>query len=291
MTMHAHAHYECTNCRAHYVPFPPLDACPRCNTKASKAFFDFIATTLKSALFNLSKYDSFIPHGWATITVGDHYYWLAFRFLSYVSKSLKVDEKQLLPLEITEADASQLAVDFIAELNFGDQVYMANHLRSYFVRLLCERGPVSPEAQPPEISCFLSHSVNDKEFCNKLYSDLVASGIACWYFPEDSTFGKGTWSEIDKSMQSCDKIIVVCSRNSLRSGPVLREIERALQREDAEGKDILIPLRIDDYVLQEWQHPRRADVVAKVVGDFQQWHDQESYRKSLKRLINALQQD
>jgi len=39
--------------------------------------------------------------------------------------------------------------------------------------------------------------------------------------------------KIDRS-QVCDKLGVVCSENSLQSGPVFREIERGLQREDRE---------------------------------------------------------
>jgi hypothetical protein len=49
---------------------------------------------------------------------------------------------------------------------------------------------------------------------------------------------------------------------------VLREIERALQREDRDGKNVLLPMRIDDYLFDKWNPPREADVVAKVVGDF-----------------------
>lgn len=55
-------------------------------------------------------------------------------------------------------------------------------------------------------------------------------------------------------------------KKSLQSPAVLREIERALQREDTEGRDILLPVRIDDYVLNEWDHPRKADVISKVKG-------------------------
>jgi hypothetical protein len=54
----------------------------------------------------------------------------------------------------------------------------------------------------------------------------------------------------------------------IQSGPVLREIERALQREDRDGKNVLLPMRIDDYLFDKWNPPRKADVVAKVVGDF-----------------------
>ncbi len=58
------------------------------------------------------------------------------------------------------------------------------------------------------------------------------------------------------------------SKDSLQSGPVLREIERALNREDREGKNVLFPIRIDRFIFDEWEHPRKVDVLAKIVGDF-----------------------
>jgi hypothetical protein len=49
---------------------------------------------------------------------------------------------------------------------------------------------------------------------------------------------------------------------------VLREIERALQREDREGRNALFLIRTGDYFFDKWDPPCEADVVAKVVGDF-----------------------
>ena len=137
-------------------------------------------------------------------------------------------------------------------------------------------------------SCFISHSDQDKEFCERLYVDLKAKDVRCWYFPEDATWGKSVWGEIDRAVKVYDKLVVVCSEHSLNSGPVIREIERALQREDREKREILFPIRIDDYLLEKWDHPRKADVVAKVVGNFRGWKDHEQYKKNFPKLLKAL---
>lgn len=97
-------------------------------------------------------------------------------------------------------------------------------------------------------SCFITHSAKDKHFCERLYADLQANGVRVWYFPEDATWGEAVWGEIDRSIRIYDKLVVVCSKDSLTSGPVLREIERALRREDEERKNILFPITIDDYI-------------------------------------------
>jgi len=67
-----------------------------------------------------------------------------------------------------------------------------------------------------------------------------------------------------------------------------REIERALQREDREKTEVLFPIRIDDYLFEKWVHPRKADVVAKVVGDFRGWKKHEQYKKNFPKLLKAL---
>ena len=137
-------------------------------------------------------------------------------------------------------------------------------------------------------SCFISYSDKDKEFCERLYADLQAKGVRCWYFPEDATWGKSVWGEIDRSIRVYDKLVVVCSENSLNSGPVIREIERALQREDREQREVLFPIRIDDYLFDKWEHGRKADVKEKVVGDFRDWQDHTQYKKNFNRLLDAL---
>jgi TIR domain/Pentapeptide repeats (8 copies) len=139
-------------------------------------------------------------------------------------------------------------------------------------------------------SCFISHSAKDKRFCERLYADLQAKGVRVWYFPEDAKWGETVWGEIDRSINMYDKLIVVCSENSLQSSPVNREIERALIREDKESKGILFPIRIDDHIFDTWEHERKADVLRKVVGDFSGWDkDAAKYDKAFDKLLKGLQ--
>jgi hypothetical protein len=137
-------------------------------------------------------------------------------------------------------------------------------------------------------SCFVSHSTKDKIFAERLYADLQNKGVRCWLFPEDAKWGEPLWREIDEGIKIYDKLAVVCSENSLRSPAVLREIERGLQREDREKKNVLFPIRLDDFIFQGWEHERKADVVNKVVGDFLGWKDHDAYQKSLARLVSDL---
>lgn len=137
-------------------------------------------------------------------------------------------------------------------------------------------------------SCFISYAAADDEFAARLYRDLDAREVRCWRFPENATWGEPVWGEIDAAVKKYDKLVVVCSGNSLRSGPVLREVERALQREDREKRSVLFPIRIDDYLFDEWNHPRKPDVVKIVAGDFREWKNVPAYEKAVERLVGAL---
>jgi len=81
---------------------------------------------------------------------------------------------------------------------------------------------------------------------------------------------------------------VICSQHSLQSQPVIRKIERALQKEDREHKNALFPIRIDDYLFEKWDHHLKADVVRKVAGDFRGWDNLATYSKAFPRFLDAL---
>jgi uncharacterized protein YjbI with pentapeptide repeats len=142
-------------------------------------------------------------------------------------------------------------------------------------------------------NCFISFTEADDQFSETLYNDLQDSGVRCWRWKEDAKWGKTLMRSIDEAVHIYDKLIVICSEQSLNSPAVIREIERALQKEDGltrQGKDaeVLFPIRLDDYIFTEWNHHRKADVIAKNVGDFRSWKEQEQYERAFYRLLRDL---
>ena len=133
-----------------------------------------------------------------------------------------------------------------------------------------------------------SHSSKDDDFAQRLYADLQAKNVRCWKLDESAKWGEPVWGEIDTAIRHYDKLVVICSQHSLQSQPVIREIERALQKEDREHRNVLFPIRIDDYLFDEWDHPRKADVVSKVIGDFRGSENLEAYSKAFPRFLDAL---
>lgn len=143
-------------------------------------------------------------------------------------------------------------------------------------------------------SCFISYNENDELFSERLYNDLQAAEVRVWRWREDAPWGRSLMKSVDQAIRVYDKLIVICSESSLQAQPVIREIERALQKEDELARqgmepEVLFPIRLDDYIFEGWEHHRKADVVTKNVGDFSNWDDPEAYKKALERLLKDLQ--
>ena len=159
-------------------------------------------------------------------------------------------------------------------------------------------------------TCFISCGSPDAEFADQLHKDLTDRGVRCWKYDKEAVIGRGVWANIDKAIEDYDKVIVICSEDSLNRKAVLDEIERSLQKEEklrqensrrakeAKSKgekpklldeDVLCPVRLDNYVFDEWKHPRKADVTKKHIGDFREWKtNKKKYDLELSRLLHAL---
>jgi len=147
--------------------------------------------------------------------------------------------------------------------------------------------------EPLPFTCFISFTEGDNTFTERLYDDLQSAGVRCWQWKKNARWGRTLRSEIDKGVRICDKMIVICSKKSLNAPPVLEEIERALDKEDElkrQGReaDVLFPIQIDNYLLEEWDHYLKPRMKRKNVGDFRNWNDSVSYKEAFDRLIQDL---
>ena len=141
---------------------------------------------------------------------------------------------------------------------------------------------------PLEFSCFISYSAMDRVFSEKIHGDLQANGVRCWYFPDDSSTGPSIWNAADEAARIYDKLLVICSKHSMRSEPVVREIERALESQQRDNNKVLFCITRDDCLAKEWTHPQKDAVAKAVVSDFRHWEKTESYERALNKLLKAL---
>jgi hypothetical protein len=137
-------------------------------------------------------------------------------------------------------------------------------------------------------SCFISYSTKDQEFADRVYADLQAKGVRCWFAPDDLKIGDRFRLRIDESIRVYDKLMVILSANSIYSEWVEKEVETAFEKERKQKTTVLFPIRLDDEVMktdQAWAADIRR---TRHIGDFTRWKDHDSYQKAFDRLLRAL---
>jgi len=165
-------------------------------------------------------------------------------------------------------------------------------LQSLFIEYL-----YSFQSEPWQFySCFIAYSEKDKVFSKKLYNSLRRKRIMCWRWRENAPWSGKIREEIDRAIFNYDKLLITCSENSLKSPQVIREIERAIQKEDELRKQnpkakVLFPISIDNYLFDEWDHYLKNYLLEYFVGDFRAWHKPQKYATALDRLVTNLKRE
>ena len=145
-------------------------------------------------------------------------------------------------------------------------------------------------------SCFISHSSKDAEFAARLHSRMTQEKLRVWYAPEDMKGGLKILDQIDHAIRVHDKLLLVLSGASMGSDWVRHEVVRAVERERAEGRQILFPIALVNHeAIRSWA-AFDADLgrdMAKVVReyhipDFSGWKDHDAFEGSFARLLDDL---
>jgi hypothetical protein len=94
---------------------------------------------------------------------------------------------------------------------------------------------------------FLSHSHEDKEFVNKLASDLQKAGIRTWVDEAEILVGESLLKKIATAIDSeVDFVAAILSKRSVESGWVQKELELAMNKEIPNKEVVVLPLIIED---------------------------------------------
>lgn len=157
--------------------------------------------------------------------------------------------------------------------------------------------PAEPVETPEHLdyySAFLSYSHDDKLFAARLFKELRSLGIAVWWDQVRMRVGDDIYARINE-MRKTDKVILCCSKSSLKSLWVDNELKLALEKErDLRTKheksvSVVLPLDLDGY-LQEWAGPMSAQFVSRNYADFTGWQDDtKKFEEGVKSIARALQ--
>jgi hypothetical protein len=165
-----------------------------------------------------------------------------------------------------------------AELPFSKRVMVyTNRVHAPLAQIsniFMERGVHIQVVSEEELfrTVFISYGGTDAEIAGQISEYLTAKGIKTWFFPKDAVPGQKLHRVMHDAVNSHDRVLLLCSKESLARPGVLNEIERVLEREAKEGgSDILIPVALDDHVYQDWASSRpdiaeqvRSRVIAKL---------------------------
>jgi tetratricopeptide (TPR) repeat protein len=207
-------------------------------------------------------------------------------FMEDLGRSDLIDEK-FKDRRRTE-DPLEIAATFAALGSYHARRGDVERAASYYARAY----ELTAGQKPIEFySCFISYSAVDQPFAERLYSDLQAHGVRCWFAPVDLKIGDKFTQRIDESIRIYDKLVIILSENSVDSEWVEQEIETAFENERREGRVVLFPLRLDDAVMRVHQGWPALIRRTRHIGDFTDWKNHDSYRKAFERLLRDLKAD
>ncbi|MGB9123642.1 MAG: toll/interleukin-1 receptor domain-containing protein [Candidatus Angelobacter sp.] len=146
-------------------------------------------------------------------------------------------------------------------------------------------------------SCFISYSSKDQLFAERLYADLQARGVRCWFAPHDVQGGKKLHEQIDDAIRVHERLLLILSPESINSEWVKTEIAKARKREVMEKRRMLFPvlLKISYKELQEWEcfdadtgKDSAREIREYYIPDFSQWERPEKFKEEFEKLVRDL---
>lgn len=147
-------------------------------------------------------------------------------------------------------------------------------------------------------SCFISYSHTDAEFARRLHDDLQTAGVRCWIDEHSLSAGENIYAAVDRGIRSGERILLCCSRASLGSWWVDREIvtalerERELHQERGHHTHLIIPIDLDGYFLDGWKGSHAAELRQRKAVRFVDWQNTPGlYQRELGRLVDSLRSD
>ncbi len=178
-------------------------------------------------------------------------------------------------------------------LQFLRGVGLPDIIVNYFPDLVAAVEPIS------FYSCFISYSHADRADARLIHETLQARGIRCWLDEHQLLPGDDIYEVVDRAIRLWDKVLLCCSRESLKSWWVEKEIATVLEKEQQlcreRSKKILalVPLNLDGFMFSDqWQSGKASEIRTRLAADFTGWeNDNEKFARELERIVKALRVD
>jgi TIR domain-containing protein/pentapeptide repeat protein len=145
-------------------------------------------------------------------------------------------------------------------------------------------------------SCFISYSSKDVEFARRLHERMRAAGLRVWFAPEEMKGGVKLHEQIFSAIQVHDKLLLVLSKESMKSAWVTTEIQRARKTELKENRRKLFPIRLVDFdVIRTWEcfdadtgRDLATELREYFIPDFSNWRNHDDFERAFVQLLRDL---
>jgi hypothetical protein len=153
------------------------------------------------------------------------------------------------------------------------------------VSRICELRSTRAEQISP---LFISYNHEDNTFVDELEKYLNEKGIRFWRDIHDAMAGR-LEKVIDQAIQQNPIVLLILSKNSVKSDWVQHEARSARELELKLDRDVLCPVALDDAWKDcAWPARLREQIMEYNILDFSQWKDERKFGRMFKRLIDGL---
>jgi uncharacterized protein YjbI with pentapeptide repeats len=136
---------------------------------------------------------------------------------------------------------------------------------------------------------FISYSRTDNAFVDKLEGHLNKIGVRFWRDVYHATAGK-LEKQIDRAIRHNPTVLLILSKNSIKSDWVEHEVRTARVLEKELGRDTLCPVALDDsWKDNPWPKRVMEQVMEYNILDFSGWEDDVKFEGTFRRLIDGLE--
>ena len=90
---------------------------------------------------------------------------------------------------------------------------------------------------------FISHASKDKaSYVDKLARAIEKTGLSVFYDTDSIAWGDSISSKVEEGLNNCDRAVVVISKNFFNRKWTEYELMSLLQRQNSEGRQIIMPI-------------------------------------------------
>ena len=135
---------------------------------------------------------------------------------------------------------------------------------------------------------FISYSHVDTAFVDRLDTSLIQKGVRFWRDIHDAKAGR-LETQIDRAIRQNPTVLLILSKNSIKSDWVEHEVRKARELEKELGRDALCPVALDDgWKSSPWPKRVMEQVMEYNILDFSGWQDKSTFDSKFAKLLSGL---